>query len=408
MAPEQADGRTRDIGPATDVYAVGAILYECLTGRPPFKTGSRQETMEQVRSQPPLPPRQLRAEVPAELEAVCLRCLEKSVGKRYATAADLAADLRRWLEGQAVQARHPAAERRGLRALGSRRLLAGLAVAALAVVCAWSFSRALPRRAEGTVPPLEDIQSRLAAGQRVVLLGDTGQPLLCQWALGEQGALHTQDEDGAFTISTTLLSMLELLPGPGTDRYRLRAEIRHRVSNPGPAGLYVAHQQKSSPGPAHQFLEVSFNDVIDAGQERAEILKVLPKAKLPRLLNGVSLRPAVYAGQGWQQGNLLRGSGQHKRLFKAAGRNGNVWRILTVEVTAEEVRAFWGEPPVAAGALTARQLENDLRDVLAKAPPAFPARDVPQELASRGALGLLVEQGVASFRNITIEPLPAP
>jgi hypothetical protein len=104
MAPEQASGRPEDVGPATDVYALGAILYQLLTGEVPFHGRSVLETLERVRTQPPRPPRELRPEVPAELEAVCLKCLAKAQADRYPTAQALAEDL-----GRALAAGVPAA-----------------------------------------------------------------------------------------------------------------------------------------------------------------------------------------------------------------------------------------------------------------------------------------------------------
>jgi len=107
MSPEQASGHLEDIGKSTDIYGLGAILYELLTGDPPFLGETASETMCKVRAEPPVPPRQLNSRVPFDLEQICLRCLEKEPANRYASAGVLAADLRRFLIGRSVAAQPP-------------------------------------------------------------------------------------------------------------------------------------------------------------------------------------------------------------------------------------------------------------------------------------------------------------
>ena len=112
MAPEQASGWTPEIGKAADIYALGAILYEMLTGRPPIKGGSQTETLRLVRDEEPVSPSRLRPKLPFDLETICLTCIAQRTAQTVRDALALAQDLDRFLAGHAIEARRtPASER---------------------------------------------------------------------------------------------------------------------------------------------------------------------------------------------------------------------------------------------------------------------------------------------------------
>jgi serine/threonine protein kinase len=208
MSPEQAGGRNREIGPATDIYALGGMLYQLLTGRPPFMGRSPLETVVQICQKPPVPPRQLRPDIPGGLEAICLRCLEKSPTNRYASALDLANDLGRFRNAEARAApRKPSLIRPRWQWLTAAAAL--LLVVALEAMVFWPRHPVANSMAEK--PPLEgDIRGLV-------------------WRPHHPDAPNVRNDDPQWLR----LEMQEAVPLRRGDRVRFEMRLNH------PAFLYV-------------------------------------------------------------------------------------------------------------------------------------------------------------------------
>ena len=400
MAPEQADGRSHEVGERTDVYALGVILYEMLTGRSPFRSNSKGDTIELVLKSAPTPPARGRPEVTAALESICLRCLEKSPAARYATARELADELDLWLASKRPR---KGLTRRTRLVRSARRhalLVATLAAFVLGALAIFGYATR-DRRA------VAEIENALGRGLPVRLVGEMGPPAWSRPVIGEPDVSVRPGGDGTLKVSAVDLSLLELVPDSRSDRYRVSARVRHDASDvTGDVGIYAAHHVHDVGGiEAHQFLRVSFNSCYwqdaEFRKQNPMILHELPPTPA---LNAAELCGDIYAFYGGQPHYVMQAGFHAGPGFKVPEAKVPVWHDLKIDVTPEYVTGWWDGSPFSIPMwIVRRDLDRDVpfRPLHDMGPP----RSVPTRVSLRGGVGLFVRHGSASFRSVKITPL---
>jgi serine/threonine-protein kinase len=394
MAPEQAAGRTADVGERTDVYGIGATFYELLTGRPPHKGLDHADTIRRVLTEEVKPPRAVRPEVPAELEAVCLKCLEKEPPRRYSSAKALADDLDRWLAGKPTEARPRTSWDSAKRWVGRHRVATAAVVllALLAVGGAIAYRESDPER---------QLRRALAEGKPVTLVGEKGLPRYryYRWELGEVKLALSEDADGAPGFQSHTQSLLELTPDAPSERYRFSAEIKH-VSGRGEdsrVGVYFGPSHALAPGGeltsrwyGFQFTELPPADMSRPGLTGYDHLTVRAK------------------GEAWTYSTTLGPVFPFPSAMDLPG----PWRRIVVDVSPGSVFVSWRTPEgtlVAADPQPARSLGGaDLR-LRGQFSPPEDTRGLPvPDWVPRGPVGVYVINAGIAFRNVVIEPPPNP
>jgi eukaryotic-like serine/threonine-protein kinase len=397
MAPEQAACETAD-RPA-DIYALGAILYHALTGRPPF-TGPKAEVLRLVGTSTPKRPSALRPGIPFALELICLKCLEKIPAARYLSAQALADDLDRWLKGES-----PRETPRWITRLGRNvRRHQTAAMASLVLATAGIPLIPLGTNAYFKSPArvIERIETDLARGRAVTLIGNTGKALWWEWKSGGKEGQARILANESFTLQSWPLGLVELLPDTRSENYTITAQVRHEESDlEGEVGLYFS--RKAYPwaeSELHFMAQVTFNAVRGDADRLARIpLEVMP-GQVPRD-NVVTLRPHLVSDESrWPFMNWIF-SGTTGPHFKPLGTRSGVWHDLKVTVTPEIVTAQWNdEPPFS---MTRSRIEESVTRALSTPLEPKPARpDFVPTFSARGGVGLYLRKGSASFRSVTI------
>jgi serine/threonine-protein kinase len=376
MAPEQARGRLREVGRGTDIWALGVMLYELLSGQRPFVGESNDEVRYKIVEESPPTPRTVRPEIPRALERIILKCLEKQPEQRYASAEALADDLAIYLK----ESTSPEKTHRGwLRLIGEvgGRARWGIAAGLLVLVAVFALvfklqSPATPTTVSPPPPPAT-----------LVLLKELGPPREGRWVFGKPGArIKNGDVDEPFALSANTSAILELMAEPPWLTYRFEAEIRQETGQQLLSGIYIGHTLEGSEnGLLHFLIPIWF---ADQGE----------------LFGRCECSLARYGDPGDDQELQAHAFGSLDSFQPALLAKGKEmpWRQLAFEVTPQEIRAFLNNKLIAT--VTERDFQGSL-GILQKASNS----SVPKiAFPPRGGIGLYLRGGEASFRNAILTP----
>jgi hypothetical protein len=408
MAPEQLDPARGAVGPATDVWALGVILFELLTGRRPFARPDGLRVVAAACEEPPPSPRSHCRNVDPWLESIVLKCLEKAPKQRYATATALADDLARWRRGDPPSTVREGRVRGLLRRVRRRLALVIAPVLLLAcVIFALTYHPQPPTLAEvdrreeeayrKTTAPLV---RELAQGRPVSLLPSPSRPSSVRWRAGQgKVVFHDNPEaDRAVSFSAPAPSLLELLPDTGMDAYRLVVELRHDTPVRGGvtcelAVAFAGSRVITEDGPQFFSARVKF---ADRG----------PQATVFRDQAG---RPAGCFQLGFSYLRTTRSEIDRTAQYggpalfysPAPDSSPGPWRRIEVEIRPDEWRVqHWGGEVIrlAPGTKWPQAFAHFQRQ--------FPdLGHVEAPLAARGCVGLYLDASVTSLRRFDVEPL---
>jgi serine/threonine-protein kinase len=399
MAPEQARGEIDRLDERVDVYALGAVLYKLLTGRPPFQGTTPEDTLTLVQSREVESPRVHNRRTDRALEAICLKCLAKEPEHRYASAAALAEDLEGWLRGRCPShCRWPIQTRwflwRHSRAVSAAALIVLATIVTLGFLYFTDANRAM-RLAE----------RKLAEGQSVTLIDKGSGPPWGRVLTLENESKVARSRDGEFSFQASQLGLLLLIADPQREHYRLIAEIRHdtAAADEAEVGLFCLYNEVDTDEhqKVHCFCGLGFNDLSRPVNGEFNFVKPF-RQQYCENTQGVDHRPRS------EFGTL-----KFKPALPVGGGGPGRWRKLTLEVAPDTIRGFWAsgegpdgssDQPVGELSLeTLRRRVQLLETFDAQKRGQKPVLETPYK--PRSPLGLYVYKGSASARRVVIEPL---
>lgn len=422
-SPEQARGEISGLDVRTDVYGLGATLYDLLTGRPPFRGKSTAETLKMVELNPLVPPRSLCAAVPKNLDAICQKALSKRREDRFATAGELADELHRFVENRETLTRPRSLPQRALDELSRRwrRLAIGSAVVGLMVaVVVLSLNSGRKSQAIDSPRPTSGMYVEpFLRGELVTLIDPQGsiafkpESLIGKYA--ESSPLYGSP---AYCIQSQVSSLAELFNVPAGKGFRLTAEIRHETGSES-SGVGLFFGQRSEPwsqlATVHSHYYVWFKNFPE-----------YQNPKLPPIPNMVRMEQ-VCRGEVLEQQPLHYSRGLAQLSFKATPLSElRDWKKITIEATPGSLIAYWHAAPDQP-AQRLMWVPEARFPVEPNRPNAIPKSlldmhlsanfgDMQKSLALKaplpertwspeGPLGLYVYNAQASFRNVTLELL---
>jgi serine/threonine protein kinase len=402
MSPEQAMANRIPVDHRTDIYSLGATLYELLTLEPVFRGGDRQELLRQIAFDDPTPPRKLNRHVPLDLETIVLTALAKAPAHRYATAKEMAEDLQRFLNDQPIKKRPENLHRWLWRK--SRRYASGIAVSLAAVITAVVLSLYLLHLNQPS--PEEEARLRqekalvalthdLDQNRKVTLIGKRGPPGYYRWPCDDNPGKILSDQESEFTVQNLGHGLLELLPDPRMHCYRFSAEVRHerQAHQESRVGIYFAYSQHPiGEAVAHFHCNINFNDLVDVGK---------PDANGNYWGNPVGLQAHRQALAGLVGAKVFFTQWDKYFIPAKPVQASGPWHRIAVEVRPVHIQVSWDGKPFAP--IPYAILMKEARPLFAR--PNQPLPENHPKFAPRDGLGLYVSLGVASFRNVVVEPL---